>query len=98
MKVSDPKALEVVPAAKAGSDGPVRSVAPVEKVSTQQSAALATAVNQARAAMPADRSARIREIAQAVKQGHYQPNPQQIAEQIVDDAELEARLRALLTK
>ncbi len=49
-------------------------------------------------AMAADaRDAQVREIVAAVKGGTYQhPTPQEIADQIVDTAELDARLRALL--
>ena len=97
MKVTEPKFTAVTPA-KAGTDAPVRAAAPVEKVSTVQSDAVAATIAQVRGRLPVDRGARIQEIAQAVKKGHYSPNPQQIAERIVDQAELEARLRSLLTK
>src|SRR5438132_13881246 len=95
MKVTDHKSSAVAPA-KAGSEGPVRAAAPVEKVSTAQSEAVAATIGQVQRQLPVDRSARIQDIAQAVKKGQYQPNAQQIAERIVDQAELEARLRTML--
>jgi anti-sigma28 factor (negative regulator of flagellin synthesis) len=43
-----------------------------------------------------DRAARVQEIITAVKNGQYYPSPQQIAQQLVSDAELEAKLRAIV--
>ena len=96
MKVSEPKYVPVVSPAK--SDAPVRAAARVERVSTAQSTQVATTLEAVKSNLPADRAARVRDIAQAVKKGQYQPDPQQIAEKIVDQAELEARLRAMLDK
>ncbi len=97
MKVTDPK-LQVVIPTKSAQEGPVRAAAPVERVSTVHSEAVAAAVAQVKSSLPADRAARIAQIAQAVKKGNYQPNPQQIAERIIDDAELAARLQAMLDR
>jgi flagellar biosynthesis anti-sigma factor FlgM len=94
MKVSEPKFAPVVSPTK--TDAPVRAVARAERVSTSQSAQIATVLESVKSNLPADRAARVRDIAAAVKKGQYQPDPQQIAEKIVDQAELEARLRAML--
>ncbi len=48
--------------------------------------------------MAADRAQRVQEIVAAVKSGQYYPSPQMIAQQLVSDAEVEARLRAMLVK
>ncbi len=98
MKVTDPKSLAAVGPQKAGTEAPIRKAAPVETVSTVHSQQLQATVAHVQTQLPVDRAARVREIALAVKRGQYQPNPQQIAERIVDQAELEARLRALLSK
>ena len=97
MKVTDPKFQAVAPA-KVSTDGPVRAAAPVERVTTAESQALASTIARVGQSLPADRAARIQQLAQAVKKGQYQPNAQQIAERIIDQAELEARLRAALNK
>lgn len=97
MKVTDPKFQAVAPA-KVSTDGPVRAAPPLERVSKAQSEAVAATLTRIGQGLPADRAARIRDIAHAVKKGEYKPNAQQIAERIVDQAELEARLRALLNK
>ncbi|MBK7858988.1 MAG: flagellar biosynthesis anti-sigma factor FlgM [Archangiaceae bacterium] len=97
MKVTETKISSAVQA-KAGAETPVKAAAPVEKVSVKQSEAVNATIAHVKSGLPADRTARIQEIATAVKKGQYQPNAQQIAERIMDQAELEARLRALLDK
>jgi anti-sigma28 factor (negative regulator of flagellin synthesis) len=64
-------------------------------VSTPQQQA---AVDGARSAIAASRSARVQEIVSAVRSGQYYPSPQQIAQRLVSEAEVEARLRAMLAK
>ncbi len=65
------------------------SQSPADKVSTPS---LPTANLGA-----AERAAQVREIVASVRQGTYQqPSAQQIADQIIDAAEIDARLRALL--
>lgn len=63
-------------------------------VSTIDSAAL----EAARASVSDSRSTRVQEIVNAVRSGQYYPSPQQIAQKLVSEAEVEARLRALLAK
>ncbi len=65
------------------------SNSPADKVSTPALPAPSMAASA--------REAQVREIVAAVKGGTYQhPTPQEIADQIVDAAEIDARLRALL--
>jgi len=65
---------------------------PVDKVSVQSAAALPPSVDQVRS----QREARVRELGEAVESGSYRPDPARVARRIVDDAELAARLRAML--
>jgi negative regulator of flagellin synthesis FlgM len=69
-----------------------------DRVSTTDSAKVATAVAQASASAGSARSSKLKAIEAAVRQGTYRPDPQRIAEQILDDAELAARLQALFKK
>ena len=62
-------------------------------ISTPQESAAMEAV---RATVASGRAQRVQEIINAVKSGQYYPSPQQIAQQLVSQAEIEARLRALL--
>lgn len=73
---------------------PVEDVQDKVSVSTIDSAA----VDAARAAVSDSRSSRVQEIINAVRSGQYYPSPQQIAQKLVSEAEVEARLRALLAK
>lgn len=58
----------------------------------QQTAAL----EAVRSTVSAGRAQRVQEVINAVKSGQYYPSPQQIAQQLVSEAEVEARLRAML--
>ncbi|MBL8957923.1 MAG: flagellar biosynthesis anti-sigma factor FlgM [Myxococcaceae bacterium] len=98
MKVTEPKFQAVAPTTTASESPVVRPAAPVERVSKAETEAVASTIAQVQRSLPADRAARIEQIAQAVKKGQYQPNAQQIANRIVEQAELEARLRAALNK
>lgn len=69
-----------------------------DRVSTEASASVAAAVAEASSAAPAAREAKLQAIAAAVKGGTYRPDPQRIAQEILDDAELAARLHALFWK
>jgi negative regulator of flagellin synthesis FlgM len=69
-----------------------------DRVSTTDSAKVATAVARASASAASARSSKLKAIEVAVRQGTYRPDPQRIAEQILDDAELAARLQALFKK
>lgn len=56
------------------------------------------AVEAARSAVAGSRADRVEEIVNAVRSGQYYPSPKQIAQKLVSEAEVEARLRALLAK
>jgi len=62
-------------------------------ISTPQQEAALDAVR----AVSAGRAERVQQVINAVKSGQYYPSPQQIAQQLVSKAEVEARLRAMLT-
>jgi negative regulator of flagellin synthesis FlgM len=69
---------------------------PPDRVSTEQTAQATAAVAAAAAADGAGRAARLQSIAAAVQGGAYRPDPQRIAQQILDQAELSAKLQAIL--
>jgi flagellar biosynthesis anti-sigma factor FlgM len=69
-----------------------------DKVSVGQASQLSQSVKDALKGSGAERAARLQSLEAAIRHGHYQPNPQQIANQILEQGELDARLRALLDK
>jgi negative regulator of flagellin synthesis FlgM len=69
-----------------------------DRVSTDDSARIAAAVAEASRTTAAGRSAKLQAIEAAVRRGTYRPDPQRIAQEILDDAELAARLQALFAK
>lgn len=97
MKVNDQKAGQIVPLAaqRASASDKAEVSGPKEKVSVT-TPSVAVDLQQAQGVAAAARQQRVQEIITAVKNGQYYPSPQQIANQLVSQAEIEARLRALL--
>jgi len=69
-----------------------------DRVSTDDSARVAAAISAATQAAGATRATNLAAIEAAVRQGTYKPDPQRIAQEIVDDAELAARLQVLFSR
>ena len=61
----------------------------------QKSAQVDVGVSQALSNAKTSRAQRLRDIEAAVRDGSYRPDPERIAEQILADAELAARLQNL---
>ncbi|MDP1921590.1 MAG: hypothetical protein Q8L14_35445 [Myxococcales bacterium] len=98
MKVIDQKAGQIVPLAAQRAAAPAQkaeaSEGPKEKVSVSKAPDID--LSAAQSAATAGRAQRVQDVIAAVKSGQYYPSPQQIANQLVSQAELEAKLRALL--
>ena len=71
------------------------SEAPSTPSVAQKSAQVDVGVSQALSSAKASRAQRLRDIEAAVRDGSYRPDPERIAEQILADAELAARLQNL---
>jgi anti-sigma28 factor (negative regulator of flagellin synthesis) len=98
MKVTDQKSGQIVPLTAQRAAAPAQkaeaSEGPKEKVSVSKAAEVDLASAQSTAA--SSRAQRVQDVIAAVKSGQYYPSPQQIANQLVSQAEIEAKLRALL--
>jgi negative regulator of flagellin synthesis FlgM len=101
MKVTDTSQIKALAPDKLPEPGRARGAVRTnsgDRVSTDDSAKIAAAVAQARKSSSAGHSAKLQAIEAAVRQGTYRPDPQRIAQEILNDAELAARLQALLMK
>jgi negative regulator of flagellin synthesis FlgM len=101
MKVTDASQIRALAPAKPPEPG--RTLASErsdagDRVSTEDTAKVAEAIAVASGGAGAARAAKLRDIEAAVRQGTYRPDPQRIAQQILDDAELAARLQAMFSK
>jgi flagellar biosynthesis anti-sigma factor FlgM len=67
-----------------------------DRVSLDDSKQVEALVQAVQAGMGVDRAARLRELETAIRQGGYQPDVGRLAEKIVQAAEIDARLRAIL--
>lgn len=95
MKIKDSgQVTELQP--RQGSQRPATEGKALDRVSLDRSASFSVAVAAAKAEVPAAHLARLAAIEAAVRNGSYRPSPEAIAEKILDDAELAARLRSLL--
>jgi hypothetical protein len=74
----------------------LKAEAPVEHVSMEGAAALQTSVGTGISLAATERALRLHSLAQEVRSGAYHPNPSQLAERILADAELEARLISMV--
>ena len=74
------------------------SSAASDKVSNEVKAQVAAAANAARGQAGNDRTVRLEAIEAAVRQGAFRPDPNRIAQRILDDAELTAKIQALLKR
>ncbi|MDP1830384.1 MAG: flagellar biosynthesis anti-sigma factor FlgM [Archangium sp.] len=97
MKVAE-AALTVVPAVSSRTNAQSAEQKEVKdrvSFSTPQGEA---AIQRARATTDASRAQRVEEVVNAVRSGQYYPSPQQIAQKLVSEAEVEAHLRVLLSQ
>jgi negative regulator of flagellin synthesis FlgM len=70
-----------------------------DRVTTEESARVAAVVAEAtRRSGAGSRAEMLQAIEASVRQGTYKPDPNRIAQRILDEAELAARLQALMTR
>lgn len=101
MKVKDASELRGIEANRPAEPktAPARSSSvTADKVSTEAKAQVDAAANAAREAAGNDRSVRLDAIEAAIRQGAFKPDPNRIAQRILDDAELTAKIQALLKR
>jgi negative regulator of flagellin synthesis FlgM len=100
MKVTDASQIRALAPGKAPEPGrtPAAERGEVsDRVSTEATKQVAAAIAAASQGASSERTAKLASIEAAVRQGTYRPDPQRIAQQILDDAELAARLQALFS-
>jgi negative regulator of flagellin synthesis FlgM len=101
MKVKDASELRGIEVNRPAEPkkGPERaSSAKSDKVSTGAKAQLEAAINASRQAAGSERTLKLESIEAAIRQGAFKPDPQRIAARILDDAELTAKLQALMKR
>lgn len=101
MKVKDASELRGIEANRPPEPkkAPARSSsAAADKVSTEVKAQVDAAANAARQSVGNDRAVRLDAIEAAIRQGAFKPDPNRIAQRILEDAELTAKIQALLKR
>lgn len=102
MKVNSPNEVRPVTSKKSeeapGTPAAGRGQAPPDTVSTAESTRLARAIATIRSQAGASHAARLHSIEAAVRQGTFRPDPNRIAQQILQDAEITAAMQAMLKK
>ena len=101
MRITDASQIKALTGARTPEQGrtaePERTDAG-DRVSTDDSRKVAATIATASRGAGAARAAKLQAIEAAVRQGTYKPDPQRIAQEILDDAELAARLQAIFSK
>jgi anti-sigma28 factor (negative regulator of flagellin synthesis) len=96
MRVEDKSTLKGADSAPAKSAGDRSAIRPqADKVSLDGAKQVEAVVQAVQANLGVDRNARLQELENAIRQGGYQPDAGQLAEKIVQAAEVDARLRAM---
>lgn len=96
MRVEDKqsvKGAEPAPPRQAGDRG---SVVQPDKVSVDAAKHVQAVVQAVQANLGVNRAARLQELENAIRRGGYQPDAGQLAEKIVQAAEIDARISAIL--
>jgi anti-sigma28 factor (negative regulator of flagellin synthesis) len=96
MKIRESKEISSLEKAPA-TDKPIPSPRPEgDKVSIEAARKVQDAIVSGRAHGAGGRTARLEQIETAVRGGNYRPDPSRLAEQILNAAEVDAKLRAML--
>jgi anti-sigma28 factor (negative regulator of flagellin synthesis) len=96
MRVEDKQALKGTDAAPAKPAGDKTAVRPqADKVSLDGVKQVEAIVQAVQTSMGVDRSTRLQELEAAIRQGGYKPDAGQLAEKIVQAAEVDARLKVI---
>jgi negative regulator of flagellin synthesis FlgM len=102
MKVKDASELRGIEALRPSepkkTESRSSSASTSDKVSSEVKAQVAAAANAARQQVGDDRSVRLESIEAAIRQGAFRPDPNRIAQRILDDAELTAKIQALMKR
>ena len=93
MKINETKAVSDV--GRVAPDAPAHAQ-PKDRVSVDSSREVDVAVSTAKASQAADRPGRLKALEARVRAGEYHPDPSRVAEEILQDAEVDARLQSLL--
>jgi anti-sigma28 factor (negative regulator of flagellin synthesis) len=98
MKIDGTKGVQNVDAVKEAPaiERATQTKAVADRVSVDEAAKLADHVASVRQRAGGARAARLSQIEASVRGGHYRPDPGLIAEQILNAAEVDARLQAML--
>jgi len=94
MKIADIRDSGIVQ--KAATARPADASTAVDKVNSSGAQNVAAAVLRSQGASMGSRAARLQQLTAAVRSGGYNPNPENIADQIMDAAQIDATLRSML--
>lgn len=95
MKINETKAVAEVARVLAPE---AAAAAPKDRVTVSNSREVNSAVSTAKSTQTADRPGRLKALEARVRAGEYHPDPSRVAEEILRDAEVDARLQSLLKR
>ncbi|MEW6433351.1 MAG: flagellar biosynthesis anti-sigma factor FlgM [Myxococcota bacterium] len=96
MKVHDTPTTAPLLTTTSPQAAPARAAEERDRVSLERTKRLEAEVDRAKVSAGAARAAQLEALAAAIRNGTFKPSPQQLAEKLLQSAEIDARLRALL--
>ncbi len=98
MKISETSEVGAVSSVEKVAARPVTPLEKQDRVSTTQTEEVNRAIEVARQVAGSSRSAHLQQIENQIRSGAFKPNPSQIAERILESAEIDARLQSALRR
>jgi negative regulator of flagellin synthesis FlgM len=86
------------PSAPVSTSTPSVGSGPRDRVTVDSTRTAEVAVTAARRSAGTERSSRLERLEAQVRSGSYAPDPSRVAEQILSDAEIDARLQAMISR
>lgn len=96
MKITETPAPPSIQNAASKQAAPPPAQEEADRVTLERTRTLQADVEQAKAGAGAARAAQLQALEVAIRNGSFRPSSQQLAEKLLQSAELDARLRALL--
>jgi anti-sigma28 factor (negative regulator of flagellin synthesis) len=94
MKITDTKPVAEV--GRTTAPEPVATSVPKDRVTVSESREVRPAVASARSSTASARPARLKDLEAQVRAGNYHPDPSRVAEEILNDAEIDAQMQSML--
>lgn len=96
MKINDTQNTAPLQSSSNTQAAPARAREEQDRVTLERTKALQADIDRAKVSAGASRAAQLQALETAIRSGTFKPSAQQLAEKLLQSAEVDARLRSLL--